>query len=222
MGKTITFLRLDGTPCQGFFAGEGKGRPGIVVIQEWWGLNAYICSVVERLASEGFNALAPDLYCGRVAQSREEASRLRDGLDNAVAVQQDIRGAAVHLKTLGSQTVGVVGYCLGGALSIATAVHVPEIDAAVCYYGIPSPDLADPAEVGIPFLGHFATRDTWCTPEAVHQLEIAMGSKGQHPTFYHYEADHAFSNRFRPDVYDPVSAEQAWERTVAFLKTHCR
>jgi len=219
-GGMIEFARPDGSSCRGYFAGAGADRPGIVVIQEWWGLNQQICSVVDRFAAAGFNALAPDLYHGRITKDAGEASHLMTGLDFAGATFQDIRGALAYLQGVSNGKLGVMGFCMGGALTVASAVHLPELAAAVCYYGIPPQEFADPAHIRIPFQGHFASRDTWCTPAAVAGLESAMKSAGQAPEIHHYEADHAFFNQSRPEVHDAAATDLAWQRTLVFLQQH--
>ena len=213
----IEFSRPDGGNCAGYLAEAGADRPGVVVIQEWWGLNPQICSVADRLHEAGFNALVPDLYHGRVAQNTDEASHMMNGLDFIGATRLDIRGAVQHLRGLGGK-VAVMGFCMGGALTISSAVHVPEMAAGVCYYGIPPQDVADPADIRIPMQYHFASRDNWCNPPAVDALEAAMRSAGNPPEVFRYEADHAFFNQMRPEVYSPENAAQAWERTLAFLE----
>jgi carboxymethylenebutenolidase len=223
MGQLIAFNRPDGSTCRGYLAtatGDGKARPGVVVIQEWWGLNDQICGVADRFARAGFNALAPDLFQGRVTQAPDEASHLMNGLDFPGATHQDIRGAVDYLRTLGNGRVAAMGFCMGGALTIAAAVHVPGVAAAVCFYGIPPADFADPAKIRIPFQGHFANKDDWCTVAAVDGLASALRSAGQSPDIHRYDADHAFFNERRGEVYDAACATQAWERTVAFLQQH--
>ena len=193
----------------------------MVVIQEWWGLNDQICGVADRFARAGFNALAVDLFQGRVTQKPDEASHLMNGLDFPGATHQDIRGAVDYLRRLdGGGKVAAMGFCMGGALTIAAAVHVPNLSAAVCFYGIPPREFADPADIRIPFQGHFASLDDWCTPAAVDALEAAMRAKGATPELYRYDADHAFFNERRGEVYDAICAAQAWERTLAFLARH--
>jgi carboxymethylenebutenolidase len=189
----------------------------VVVIQEWWGLNEQICGIADRFAHAGFNALAPDLFQGRVTQKPDEASHLMNGLDFPGATHQDIRGAVEHLRGMGSGKIAAMGFCMGGALSIAAAVHVPKLAAAVCFYGIPPKEFADPAAIRIPFQGHFASKDDWCTPAAVEALEAAMRAKGATPEIHRYDADHAFFNERRPEVHDATCARQAWDRTLAFL-----
>ncbi|QQS14496.1 MAG: dienelactone hydrolase family protein [Rhodospirillales bacterium] len=216
MGSMIEYKRPDGGANRGYLAMAGQGKPGIIVIQEWWGLNDQIMGAADRFARAGFNALAPDLYKGRVTQKPDEANHLMTGLDFPGATHQDIAGAAAHLKGLGGK-VGVMGYCMGGALTVASAVHVPGLSAAVCYYGIPPADFADPAKIKIPFQGHFANRDDWCTPAAAQALEKAMKGAGQSPDIHFYEANHGFSNERSEQNYDTASANLAWERTLAFL-----
>ncbi|MDE1989709.1 MAG: dienelactone hydrolase family protein [Betaproteobacteria bacterium] len=215
----IDFKRPDGSSCRGYLAQAGQGRPGMVVIQEWWGLNAQICGIADRLAAAGYNALAPDLFKGRIAQDADEASHMMSGLDFSGATHEDIRGAVRHLLTL-SPKVGVMGFCMGGALAIASAVHVPEVSAAVCFYGIPPRDFADPAQIRIPFQGHFARHDAWCTPALVNEITSAMVAAGNPPEIYEYDAEHAFFNQMRPEVYDAENSKRAWERTLTFLKHH--
>ena len=216
MGSMIEFARPDGGRTKGYLAKAGAGKTGIVVIQEWWGLNDQICGVADRFAAAGITALAPDLFQGRVTAKPDEASHLMNGLDFPGATHQDIRGAARHL-TKSCAKVGVMGFCMGGALAIAAAVHVPEVDAAVCFYGIPPKDFADPVEIRVPFQGHFAEHDDWCTPAAVNALEADLKKSGAPYELYRYDAHHAFCNEQRPEVYDAAAAKKAWERMIAFL-----
>jgi len=220
VGQIIEFKRPDGSACRGYLASAAQGLPGVVVIQEWWGLNDQICGVADRFARAGFNALAPDLFKGRVTQEADEASHLMNGLDFPGATHQDIRGAVDHLRRLGSAKVAAMGFCMGGALTIAAAVHVPDLAAGVCFYGIPPADFADPANIRIPFQGHFAGKDDWCTPAAVDALEASMLAGGATPEIYRYAADHAFFNQARGEVYDAACANAAWERSIAFLRRH--
>jgi carboxymethylenebutenolidase len=215
MGTMIEFVRPDGGRTKGYLAMAGQGRPGIVVIQEWWGLNDQICGVADRFARAGYNALAPDLYKGRLTTEPDEANHLMTGLDFADATHQDLRGAAQHLQAQ-SGRVAVMGYCMGGALTIAAAVHVPEFAVGVCFYGIPPKTFADPAKIRIPLQGHFANKDDWCTPAAVDDLERTLKSAGIRHEIYRYDAAHAFANE-RSTAYDVVCANQAWERMAAFL-----
>jgi carboxymethylenebutenolidase len=214
MGAMIEFSRPDGGKSKGYLATAGNGRPGIVVIQEWWGLNDQICGVADRFARAGYNALAPDLYKGRLTTVPDEANHLMSGLDFPDATHQDLRGAVLHLKA-SSGKVAVMGFCMGGALTVAAAVHIPECAAGVCFYGIPPKEFADPAKITVPFQGHFANQDDWCTPAAVDALETAM--TGSKPQIYRYNAAHAFFNERSP-AYDFPCANEAWDRMAAFLE----
>jgi carboxymethylenebutenolidase len=218
MSTMIEFTRPDQSKTKGYLAISGQGRPGVVVIQEWWGLNDQICGVADRFARAGYNALAPDLYKGRLTTEPDEANHLMTGLDFPTATHQDLRGAVQHLKGQ-SGKVAVMGFCMGGALTIAAAVHVPEVDAAVCFYGIPPKEFADPAKMRVPFQGHFANQDDWCTPAAVDNLEKVLKAAGVRHEIYRYEAAHAFANE-RSAAYDVACANQAWERMSASLKAN--
>ena len=216
MGSMIDFVRPDRNRTKGYLAVSDNGKPGIVVIQEWWGLNDQICGVADRFARAGYNALAPDLYKGRLTVKPDEANHLMSNLDFPDATHKDLRGAAQHLAGISSK-VAVIGFCMGGALSIAAAVHVPEVAAAVPFYGIPPKEFADPATIKIPLQGHFANRDDWCTPAAVDELDAALVRSGAPYEIHRYEAAHAFFNE-RSQAYDLASAEEAWNRMMLFLK----
>jgi carboxymethylenebutenolidase len=219
MGHMIDFTRPDGATSQGYLADAGAGSPSVILIQEWWGLSPHIRHLADKMAASGITALAPDLYRGRLAADADEAQHLMTGLDFADATHQDLRGAQTCLAQRGGK-VGVMGFCMGGALTVAAAVHVPGLAAAVCFYGIPPAAFADPALIRIPFQGHFASQDDWCTPDAVNALESAMKQAGQTPDIHRYPAQHAFVNDGRPEVHDAGCATTAWVRTVAFLRQH--
>ncbi|MBK7973026.1 MAG: dienelactone hydrolase family protein [Deltaproteobacteria bacterium] len=221
MGEMIQFKRPDGRAGSGYLAvpSHGEAAPGVVVVQEWWGLQAQIKGVADRFAEAGFRALAPDLYEGRIARDAGEASQMMNGLDFVDAAQQDVRGAVRHLKMSGGK-VAVTGFCMGGAITLIAAVHVPECDAAVCFYGIPPEEAADPRSVRVPFQGHFADQDGWCNPKAVNDLEKGLASAAVPAEIHRYAAQHAFFNEQRPEVHDPAAATLAWERSIKFLRKH--
>ncbi len=220
MGISVQLQRPDGGTCEGYFAEVPTARAAVVVIQEWWGLNDQVRSVVDYFAQQGFHALAPDLYHGRMASDADEASHLMNHLDFAQATHQDLSAAIQYLKEKTAH-VGVTGFCMGGALTIAAGVHLAsEIQAVSCFYGIPPAEFADPALIRVPFQGHFADRDAWITPEKVDGLQAALSDAPQDVEIYRYQADHAFVNQTRPEVYEPELARQALERTVAFFRKH--
>jgi len=219
VGEMIQFKRPDGKTCPGYLSAPktGSSAPGFVVIQEWWGLNDQIKKTADRLAEAGYRALVPDLYRGKVATAADEANHLMANLNSPDAAGQDIRGAVQFLKQ-SSKKVAVGGFCLGGALTILSALRVPEMDAGACFYGIPPVDAADLQKIKVPLICHFANRDDWCTPAKVNDLEAALKLSKSSFELYRYDVQHAFMNEARLQVYDAVSAKIAWNRTLAFLQ----
>jgi carboxymethylenebutenolidase len=221
MGTRITFRRADGKEASGYLAKAGRANaPGVVVIQEWWGLQDQIKGICDRLALAGYEALAPDLYSGTVVpyHDHDAAGREMGSLNFIETTDQVVRGAAVLLKKTGVK-VGLTGFCLGGAVTILGAARIPEISAAVCFYGLPPDTIAKAADVKVPLQGHFATRDDWCTPQAVDAFEAGLKAARKNAEFFRYEADHGFMNEQR-DVHERAAAELAWARTLAFWKAN--
>ena len=226
MGSIVTFNRPDGKPVQGYLAEPAAANaPAIVVIQEWWGLNDQIKGVADRLAAAGYQALVPDLYRGEATVEEEEAHHLMTGLDFGDAAGQDIRGAVQYLKGRAPK-VGLTGYCMGGALTLLAAAS-PELDAAVVWYGCPPLDYIDASQIKIPLQGHWATQDQFFKIETVDGLEAKLSAAGVHYEFHRYLAHHAFANetavgpgRIAATQYDPVWAQQAWDRTLRFFGNH--
>src|SRR5512138_1134497 len=160
MGKMVEFKRPDGQSVQGYLAepANAAGAPGVVVIQEWWGLNAQIKGVADRYAAAGYVALVPDLYRGKSTVEAAEAEHLMTNLNFGDAAGQDVRGAVQYLKARGTK-VGVSGYCMGGALTLLAAVFVPEADAGVVFYGYPPLEYIDASKIKIPLMAHWAVDD---------------------------------------------------------------
>ena len=226
MGNIVTFNRPDGKAVQGYLAEPtAANAPAIVVIQEWWGLNDQIKGVADRLATAGFQALVPDLYRGKATVEEEEAHHLMTGLDFGDAASQDIRGAVQFLKARAPK-VGLTGFCMGGALTLLAAGS-PELDAAVVWYGCPPLDYVDASNIKIPLQGHWATQDQFFKIETVDGLEAKLTAAGVDYEFHRYLAHHAFANetavgphRLAATQYDPVWAQQAWDRTLRFFGKH--
>jgi len=225
MSKTVTFQRPDGTSVSGYFAepAHPAGAPGVVVIQEWWGLNDQIRGVADRLALAGYRALVPDLYRGKSTVEAEEAHHLMTGLDFADAASQDIAGAVRWLCSGGAK-VGVTGFCMGGALTLLAACLVPGIDAAVTWYGFPPLEYVDASKIKAPLLGHWATQDQAFAIADVDTLEAKLKEGGVKFEFHRYLAQHGFANetavgsgRIPMTQYDPVWAQQAWDRSLRFF-----
>jgi carboxymethylenebutenolidase len=225
MGKTVSYNRPDGKSVNGYLAepaGGGKA-PAVVVIQEWWGLNDQIRGVADKLAKAGYRALVPDLYRGKTAVEAKEANHLMTGLNFGDAAGQDIRGAVQYLKKSGSAKAGVTGFCMGGALTVLSAVNVPEMDAGVIWYGYPPLEYVDASKIKAPLMGHWATQDQAFAIGGVDELEKKLRAANVKYEFHRYNAKHAFANETADQKkldmlkYDPKAAEQAWQRTMEFF-----
>ena len=202
---------------------ESGGGPGVVVLQEWWGLVPHIKDVADRLAAAGFVALAPDLYHGEKTTSPDEAGKLMMALDIDRA-ERDLRGAveylAAHEATEGER-VGTVGFCMGGVLSLFAASKNSQVGACVVFYGIHPKVEPDFENLRAPVLGLYAERDQFVPPAAVRALGEKMREHGKSIETHIYPGtDHAFFNDTRPEVYDADAAADAWRRTIEFLREH--
>lgn len=224
MEQMVTFNRPDGGAINGFLAQASDTAPGIVIIQEWWGLNEQMRGVARRLAAAGFRALVPDLYRGQSTLQAEEANHLMSGLDFADAASQDVRGAVQYLKASGSARVGVTGFCMGGALTLLAACHVPELDAGVVWYGCPPLQYIDASRIRAPLMGHFATQDAFFPIEQIDALGTQLRQAGVAYAEHRYLAHHAFANetaagpsRLPQTQYDAVWAQMAWDRSLRFF-----
>jgi carboxymethylenebutenolidase len=193
----------------------------VVLIQEWWGVNDHIRDLTERMAKEGFVVLAPDLYHGKVTKDATEAGKLMTELDTLKAVGE-IAGAVAFLKEhpRSNGKVGVMGFCMGGALSFASACHIDGLGAVVPFYGIPPAEKVDYKKVTAPIMTHVAKKDQWVTVAKAEAVKKEIESNGHSCELHVYDADHAFANDTRPEVHDPANTKLAWERTVAFFKKH--
>ena len=215
--ETISFGTANGDTTAYVARPDGEGSDkAVIVIQEWWGLNDHIEDIAGRYAAEGFTAIAPDLYRGKIATNPDEASKLmnalqiEDGLDtikNAITAASDKYGIS-HF--------GITGYCMGGTYALRAACELEGISAAVPFYGdIPSDDILQKLTVPTIFIS--GTMDKWINPEKVGELEDATERFELPVQSVKYEADHAFFNNTRPEVYDPTAAADAWARAVAFF-----
>jgi carboxymethylenebutenolidase len=223
MGEIVEFPS-NGTTGQGWFAAPESGSgPGVVVIQEWWGLVDHIKEVVDRFAAEGFVALAPDLYHGATTTEPDEAGKLMMALRMDQAAK-DMGGAVDYVRERATgDSVGVIGFCMGGGLALVLATQRPDaVKACVPFYGlIPWQDAQpDYAKLEAAVQGHYAEKDSFFTPERARALEQQLRDLGKEAEVFVYEGtDHAFFNDSRPEVHDPDAAATAWERTLAFLRS---
>jgi carboxymethylenebutenolidase len=221
MGKTVSFA-ANGGSTDGYLAEPAKGKAGkgVIVIQEYWGVNDHIKDVADRFAAAGFTALAPDLYHGKVTKSPDEAGKLLMALNIAQA-EKDLRGAVAYLRGVTGKPVGVVGFCMGGALSLfAACKNGKDIGACVIYYGGHPKVEFDFDRLAAPVLGHWAEHDDFANANAV-KIEAALKQRGKSYEGHRYPGTrHAFFNDTRPEVYDQKAAAQSWERTLAFFNAH--
>jgi len=217
-------IPVNGREIAGYLASPNVGAPapGVIVLQEWWGLVPHIEQLCDRFASEGFVALAPDLYHGEIAKSPDEAGKLLMALDIA-ETEKDLRSATAFLLSQPAVTgdkAGVVGFCMGGQLALLAAASNPGIGACVDFYGVHPNVAIDLERMTCPVLGLFAEHDGPATLQMARRLE-ELGGKGQRFEAVVYPgAKHAFFNDTRPSVYDPSAAADAWRRVLEFLRDH--
>ncbi|WP_329124241.1 dienelactone hydrolase family protein [Streptomyces sp. NBC_01465] len=221
MHQNVTFPSA-GSTAHGYLALPPAGRgPGVIVIQEWWGLTDHIADVADRLAAEGFVVLAPDLYGGSVAHDSAEAFRMMQELPVARGVEL-LAGAVdclLERPEVTSATVASVGFCMGGGFVVQQAAADPRVSAAVPFYGVIQGELPDFSGLKAQILGHYGEQDSTVPPETLDALaEAIQQQSGVTPDFRLYPAGHAFFNDDRPEAYAPGPAAEAWESTLAFLR----
>jgi carboxymethylenebutenolidase len=225
VGDTVEF-KSNGSTASGYLATpSGESGPGLIVIQEWWGLNPQIKRTADRFAADGFVALAPDLYHGELAEHDEmdKAGHLMSSMP-ADRAAKDMSGAVDYLADLDATTgsgIGVVGFCMGGMLSfILAAIRPDKVKAAVPFYGFP-PDDGGPDYSGLTarVRGHMASPDDYFTPEAAKALEAKLQGLGKDCRIEVHQAGHGFMNEENPmGTYDAELAARLWPEVVAFLK----
>jgi carboxymethylenebutenolidase len=221
--QNVTFPS-NGSTAHGYLAlPESGSGPGVIVIQEWWGLTDHIVDVSNRLAAEGFVALAPDLYGGKTTHDAQEAAKLMQELPVDRAAR-DLSGAVDFLlghEAATGDTVGAVGFCMGGGFVLLLAAQQGDrIGAAVTFYGVIPGSPPDFSKLSAALQGHFGERDEFVPPAKVRELAATIEQQsGRKPEFYFYPAGHAFFNDENLlGTYDPESAALAWRRTLKFLR----
>ncbi|MEZ5171861.1 MAG: dienelactone hydrolase family protein [Acidimicrobiia bacterium] len=228
MGEIVTFAS-NGRTADGYLAVPDSGAgPGVVVIQEWWGLVPHIKDVCERFATEGFVALAPDLFGGETVDNAhpDKAGELMMSL-NIEQAAKDMVGAVDYLMgsdAVSSGSVGVTGFCMGGGLALWLASLRPDaVSAVVPFYGVLPWEAAAPdySRIDAPVLGHYAGNDTFATPESVRELEAELRGHGLQADLRIFEGrEHGFFNDTREDAHHPEDAARAWADTIDFFRKH--
>lgn len=226
--ETVVYATVKGQPVRGFMAypaqAEG-GLPAVLLFHEWWGLNDNIQSMARQLAAQGYVALAADLYGGKIASEPEAARGLMTAaLADRAGLSQNLREAQAFLREeIKATRIGTLGWCLGGAIALRTALLLPDqVDAAVIYYGHVSSDPAELKPLTAPVLGLFGGSDGGIPVESVRAFEQTLKSLGKNAEIHIYEgADHAFANPSGGN-YKADAAQDAWTKTLAFLAIHLK
>lgn len=221
--QNVTFPS-NGSTAHGYLSMPESGSgPGVVVIQEWWGLTNHIADVANRLAAEGFVALAPDLFGGATTHDADEATELMQKLPVQRAAR-DLGGAVDYLlghDAVTSSTIGAVGFCMGGGFVLVLAAQQGDkIGAAVPFYGVLGEPYPSFEHLCAPLLGHFGDQDEMQSTDQVRELAATIERQsGRKPDFRFYPAGHAFFNdQNLLGTYDPDQAAKAWDATVSFLR----
>ena len=222
-GKMVDF-QSNGGKTQGYLATPASGKgPGVLVIQEWWGLVPHIKNVCDRFAAEGFSALAPDMYHGQTASEPDGAGKLFMALNIAQA-EKDLRGAAAFLAQHSSTAkLGAVGFRMGGQLALFAATVNPTVGATVNFYGVHPNVKPDYSKLSGPVLGLFAEKDGFVTPQTAKDVDAAIKKAGKSSEIHIYpNVDHAFFNDENTAAYHKPSADDAWRRTLAHFRQHLK
>jgi carboxymethylenebutenolidase len=223
MPGTMVDFPSNGGTNKGYLATPAGGKgPGVLVIQEWWGLVPHIKKVCDRFAAAGFSALAPDMYHGQTASEPDGAGKLFMALNIAQA-EKDLRGAVTYLVGHSSTAkVGAVGFCMGGQLALFAGTLNPSVGAVVNFYGIHPNVKPDYAKLSGPVLGLFAEKDGFVNPQVAKDTDAAIKKAGKQSEIHIYpNVDHAFFNDER-EAYDRAAATDAWNRTLALFQKHLK
>ena len=199
---------------------EGGPHPGVIVIQEWWGLNPNICDIANRLATEGYAALAPDLFNGELTREPDIAQKLMMKLQepDALAVMNGAVAALQAREDVDADRIGATGFCLGGGMTLLLAMHNPAVKAAAPFYGTPGQGMGAAAGITAAVEGFFAGKDDWVDAEAVETIRSALAGAGVRHNINLYEnSEHGFFNDTNPGAHDPEAAQDAWQKLTAFF-----
>jgi carboxymethylenebutenolidase len=221
-GQLVSFSS-NGRTASGYLATPAENGPGVIVIQEWWGLVPHIKNVADRFAAAGFLAVAPDLYHGKATRSPDEAGKLMIAM-NIDQAERDLAGAISYVQRHALNStgrVGTVGFCMGGALSLYSASKNSNVSACVVFYGGHPNVHPDLSALKAPVLGLYGENDKFVTPSSVRKLEGRLKALGKLYDFVIYpDADHAFFNEERSEVYNGQAARDAWNRTLEFFRNN--
>lgn len=217
--KSEIQLHVNDKTANAYLAAPESSGPGVLVLHAWWGLKPFFKEVCDRLAEQGFTALAPDMYQGRIANTIGEAEALLDQRD-AELMGDIVKAAKEYLVSLDAgKPIGVVGFSMGASWALIVAANEPDVSAVVLFYGSGGVDFT-PVQAKI--LGHYVEEDEWEPLDGIKAMENDMKAAGVETTFHFYpKVGHWFVEADRPE-YDPGSAKLAWDRTFAFLRMSLR
>ena len=224
--ETINFETQNGATTA-FVAQPDSASPGatfdaaVILIQEWWGINDHIRDLAGRYAKEGFLCVAPDLYRGKVASNPGEAQKLMNALQTDDGLNTINHALEETTGRYGVKKIGITGYCMGGTFALRAACEVDALGAAAPFYG-DIPDEATLSRLKVPTLFIAGARDNWITPEKVEGLKEAARKYDLPVEVVSYDADHAFFNDTRPEVYNPEAAADAWQRVLKLFGERLR
>jgi carboxymethylenebutenolidase len=213
--ETFNLETANGTTTAHVALSEAADKKGsaIILIQEWWGVNDHVLDLIGRYAREGYMAIAPDLYRGKITKDAEEASRMmhalpvEDGIDTIERTLEEVR------QRYGVEKIGITGYCMGGTFALRAACEIDALSAAAAFYG-DIPEEQTLAKLKVPTLFIAGARDAWINPEKVNELKETAHKYNLPVEVVSYDADHAFFNDTRPEVYNPQAAADAWQRVL--------
>jgi len=213
--KTEIKLDVNGKSANAYLASPAIGGPGVLVLHAWWGLKPFFKEICDQLAEQGFTALVPDLYQGRIAHTIDEAKALLEQRDSEF-MGEAVKAAKNHLSALcADQPLGAIGFSMGAAWALVVAANEPDVAAVVLFYGVEG---AEFSKIKAKVLGHYAEADEWEPLDGVQWMEQEMKKAGLNVTLHFYpKAGHWFVESDRPE-YDSAAAELAWDRTFKFLK----
>lgn len=214
--ETLSFLTPNGDTTAFVAMPDNPNGKAVMVIHEWWGLNDHVKDIAGRYADEGFIGIAPDLYRGKVATNPEDASKMMHSLEIEDGLLTISKAAEAAREQYGLSHLGITGYCMGGTFALRTACELTGFSGAAPFYGdIPEDEILK--KLSTPTIFISGTRDGWITPEKVAILEDAAERFELPVHSVKYDADHAFFNNTRPEVYDEDAARDAWALVVGFF-----
>jgi len=217
--ETLNLATRNGPTTAHVARPDTEATAGIIVIQEWWGLNDHIRDVAGRYARAGYLCVAPDLYRGRLAADPQEAAALMNALPLADGIETVRETIAAAGETYSVSRFGITGFCMGGTFSLRAACEIPALAAAAPFYGdVPEEEVL--CTLAVPTLFVAGTRDAWINPAKVNGLKETVSRYNLPLEVVSYDADHAFFNDTRPQVYDADAAADAWQRVLAHFRKH--